>query len=109
MKPPDPVFAPPIPSVRLGELKDMAQGVVTASATLDGRIAGETARALGDRLRFLNSYQYQNQSRQPLVAIERIFPKQALVHDKPAVSRFPDRRWEAFRPGILCGLLPLFS
>ena len=52
----DPVFAPPIPSVRLGELKDMAQEVVTASATLDGRIAAETARALGDRLRFLNSY-----------------------------------------------------
>lgn len=47
---------PPIPSKRLGELKDMAQEVIIASSTLEGRIAPETATALGDRLRFLNSY-----------------------------------------------------
>jgi len=52
-------FDPPLPSIRLGELKDLAQQVIIASATLDGRIAGETAGALGDRLRFLNSY-YSN-------------------------------------------------
>ena len=49
-------FQPALPAKRLGELKDMAQQVIIASATLDGRIARETARALGDRLRFLNSY-----------------------------------------------------
>lgn len=49
-------FDPALPSKRLGELKDMAQQVIIASATLDGRIAKETASALGDRLRFLNSY-----------------------------------------------------
>jgi hypothetical protein len=49
-------FNPPLPGKRLGELKDMAQQVIIASATLDGRIAKETASALGDRLRFLNSY-----------------------------------------------------
>ncbi|MBR9979564.1 MAG: Fic family protein [Desulfatitalea sp.] len=53
---PDLSFDPPLPSHRLGELKDMAQAVVVASATLEGRIAGQTAAALGDRLRFLNSY-----------------------------------------------------
>jgi len=47
---------PPLPSERQGELKDMAQEAIIASSTLDGRIAQETARALGDRLRFLNSY-----------------------------------------------------
>lgn len=52
-------FHPPLPSVRLGELKDMAQEVIVASSTLDGRIAPGTALALGDRLRFLNSY-YSN-------------------------------------------------
>lgn len=52
-------FHPAIPAVRIGELKDMAQEVIIASATLDGRIAPETAKALGDRLRFLNSY-YSN-------------------------------------------------
>ena len=50
------IFDPPIPFHRLGELKDMAQAVVVASATLEGRIAPQTAAALGDRLRFLNSY-----------------------------------------------------
>ena len=49
-------FHPPIPSKRQGELKDMAQEAIIASSRLDGRIAEETAKALGDRLRFLNSY-----------------------------------------------------
>ncbi len=49
-------FEPAIPSKRLGELKDMAQEVVIASSTLEGRIAWQVAAALGDRLRFLNSY-----------------------------------------------------
>ncbi len=53
------LFEPALPSVRMGELKDLAQEVIVASATLEGRIAGETAKALGDRLRFLNSY-YSN-------------------------------------------------
>lgn len=52
-------FHPPIPSTRRGELKDMAQEVIMASSRLDGRIAEETAKALGDRLRFINSY-YSN-------------------------------------------------
>lgn len=52
-------FHPPIPSSRQGELKDLVQEVVIASSTLDGRIAKETAAALGDRLRFVNSY-YSN-------------------------------------------------
>jgi hypothetical protein len=51
-----PSFEPPLPARQMGELKDMAQDVITASATLDGRIADQTARALGDRLRYLNSY-----------------------------------------------------
>lgn len=49
-------FHPPLPAERLGELKDMAQEVLIAAATLEGRIAKETALALGDRLRFINSY-----------------------------------------------------
>ena len=49
-------FDPPIPGKRLGELKDLSQEVVIASSTLEGRIAAETAKALGDRLRLLNSY-----------------------------------------------------
>ena len=49
-------FDPPLPAKRLGELKDLAQQLIIASATLDGRIAKETADALGDRLRLLNSY-----------------------------------------------------
>ena len=47
---------PAIPSRRLGELKDMAQEVMVSSATLEGRIAPETAKALGNCLRLLNSY-----------------------------------------------------
>ncbi|MFO8048799.1 MAG: Fic family protein [Desulfosudaceae bacterium] len=51
---------PAIPaSAHLGPLKDMAQEVVRASAYLEGRIAPETARALGEKLRYLNSY-YSN-------------------------------------------------
>ncbi len=49
-------FKPALPAKRLGEIKDMAQEVIVASATLEGRIANETAQGLGDRLRFLNSY-----------------------------------------------------
>lgn len=36
---PDFSFQPSIPSKRLGELKDMAQAVVIASATLEGKSA----------------------------------------------------------------------
>ncbi|QLA13837.1 Fic family protein [Desulfolutivibrio sulfodismutans DSM 3696] len=43
----------------IGVLKDMAQEVATSSAALEGGIAIETARGLGDRLRLLNSY-YSN-------------------------------------------------
>lgn len=50
---------PPLPSFRIGELKDAAQEVIVSSAALEGRIAAQTARALGDRLRLLNSY-YSN-------------------------------------------------
>jgi Fic family protein len=49
-------FHPPLPTEQLGKLKDMAQEVVIAASALEGRIAGETAQALGDRLRFINSY-----------------------------------------------------
>jgi Fic family protein len=49
-------FEPALPAQRLGELKDLAQAVIVASATLEGRIARETAQILGDRLRFLNAY-----------------------------------------------------
>ncbi len=55
-KPSCPSFHPTLPTKRIGELKDMAQQVVIASATLDGRIAPKTAQSLGDRLRLLNSY-----------------------------------------------------
>jgi hypothetical protein len=48
-------FEPPLPSRRLGELKDLAQQVIISSTALDGRIARQTAVALGDRLRLLNS------------------------------------------------------
>ncbi len=43
----------------MGPLKDMAQEIITASAGLEGRVASETAIALGDRLRLINSY-YSN-------------------------------------------------
>jgi len=43
----------------MGPLKDMAQEIITASAGLEGRVATETAIALGDRLRLINSY-YSN-------------------------------------------------
>lgn len=51
-----PSLHPALPSRRMGEIKDLAQQVIIASSTLEGRIAPETAKALGDRLRFLNSY-----------------------------------------------------
>jgi Fic family protein len=56
VNPVDLSFHPPLPSRQLGQIKDMAQDVIVASSTLEGRIAGETAQALGDRLRFINSY-----------------------------------------------------
>ncbi|MDZ7759540.1 MAG: Fic family protein [Desulfovermiculus sp.] len=50
---------PALPARRVGELKDLAQEVAVASASLEGQIADSTARALGDCLRYLNSY-YSN-------------------------------------------------
>ncbi len=47
---------PALPSERLGEIKDLAQQVIVSSATLEGRVAKETATAIGDVLRLLNSY-----------------------------------------------------
>ncbi len=53
-------LAPTLPfGKELGPLKDLAQDVIAASATLEGRVAPETAQALGDQLRLLNSY-YSN-------------------------------------------------
>jgi Fic family protein len=40
----------------MGELKDLSQEVAVASSALEGQIADSTARALGDCLRYLNSY-----------------------------------------------------
>ncbi|MGA6927045.1 MAG: Fic family protein, partial [Desulfosarcina sp.] len=56
IKPFDLSLHPALPAHRLGELKDLAQAVTIAAATLEGRIATETALALGDRLRYINSY-----------------------------------------------------
>ena len=55
----DSSFSPALPQARLGELKDLAQEVVIASSALEGQIADSTAKALGDCLRYLNSY-YSN-------------------------------------------------
>ncbi len=53
-------LSPVLPGERhIGPLKDMAQEIVRASAGLDGKVVGETAIALGDRLRLINSY-YSN-------------------------------------------------
>lgn len=55
-----PPLTPILPDRKLiGPLKDMATEVATASAALEGSIALETARTLGDRLRLVNSY-YSN-------------------------------------------------
>lgn len=43
----------------IGALKDMAQEITAASAALEGRVARETAGALGHHLRMINSY-YSN-------------------------------------------------
>ncbi len=43
----------------LGPLKDLAQDLTTKSAWLEGMVALQTARAIGDRLRLINSY-YSN-------------------------------------------------
>ncbi len=40
----------------IGELKDMAQTLAASSAALEGRVAKETAAALGHHLRMINSY-----------------------------------------------------
>ena len=50
---------PSLPACRIGELKDLSQEVAVSSAALEGQIADSTARALGDCLRYLNSY-YSN-------------------------------------------------
>lgn len=52
-------FSPALPARCLGELKDLAQEVAVTSSALEGHIAESTARALGDCLRYLNSY-YSN-------------------------------------------------
>jgi Fic family protein len=55
-----PPLTPILPDRKwIGELKDMATEVVTASAGLEKSIAMETARTLGERLRLINSY-YSN-------------------------------------------------
>ena len=43
----------------IGPLKDMAQEITAASAGLEGKVATDTAVALGDQLRLINSY-YSN-------------------------------------------------
>ncbi|XXJ19365.1 Fic family protein [Desulfovibrio caledoniensis] len=43
----------------LGPLKDLAQDVTATSAALEGRVALDTARVLGDQLRLINSF-YSN-------------------------------------------------
>jgi Fic family protein len=43
----------------IGPLKDMAQEITAASAGLEGKVAPDTATALGDQLRLINSY-YSN-------------------------------------------------
>lgn len=54
------MFNPIIPDQGdLGELKDIAQDVIDGSARLEGRVALETAKVLGDHLRLVNSY-YSN-------------------------------------------------
>ncbi len=55
-----PLLSPILPEAKhIGVLKDMAQEVTTASAAMEGAIALETARELGERLRLVNSY-YSN-------------------------------------------------
>lgn len=44
---------------RSGPLKDMAQEIIVASSRLEGRVAPETAEAIGDQLRLVNGY-YSN-------------------------------------------------
>jgi len=43
----------------IGQLKDMAQEIIAASAGLESKVARETAIVLGDQLRLINSY-YSN-------------------------------------------------
>lgn len=48
---------PYLPGKRhIGEVKDMAQQIAASSAALEGRVAAETAEAMGHHLRIINSY-----------------------------------------------------
>lgn len=61
----------------LGPLKDMAQDVISSSASLEGRVAPVTAKVLGSNLRLLNSY-YSNLiegHKSSLLAIEQALEK----------------------------------
>lgn len=59
-KEPDKITCPLRPHLpgkpHIGELKDMAQSLAAASAALEGRVARETAAAIGHHLRMINSY-----------------------------------------------------
>jgi Fic family protein len=53
-------LTPLLPGIHnIGPLKDMAQEITTASAVLEGKVASDTATALGNQLRLINSY-YSN-------------------------------------------------
>lgn len=59
MRKPD-YLTPVLPGKKnIGPLKDLSQEIVAASSGLEGRIARETAEAIGDQLRLINSY-YSN-------------------------------------------------
>lgn len=62
----------------LGPIKDLAQDVIAASAGLEGRIAPETSKALGGKLRLINSY-YSNLIEGHKVFIPEI--EQALANE----------------------------
>jgi len=83
-----PSLSPILPDAKhLGELKDMAQELYTASAAMEGSIALETARQLGERLRFVNSY-YSNLIEGHKTTIPEI--ERALSRD---FSDKPERRY----------------
>ncbi len=53
-------LSPIVPGTKnMGPLRDLAQEVIAASAGFEGRAAGETVAALGEKLRLINSY-YSN-------------------------------------------------
>ncbi|WP_272699126.1 Fic family protein [Desulfovibrio sp. Fe33] len=71
----------------LGPLKDMAQEVISSSASLEGRVAPATAKALGGNLRLLNSY-YSNLiegHKSSLLAIEQALEKR---YDRNSEKRY---------------------